>query len=192
MTTPTATRIKGTTLAATQLPSKTPEQTGLYNEVLNRSRPGITSGVDYLSRLAGGDESMFRQLEAPALRQHGELQGQLASRFSSYGSGARRSSGHALAQSGAATDLAERLQGQRMNLQSGAVSSLMGLYSQLMGTDLYDTMLTDRLKKKPSWLQKAAGIGLPIIGGVAGSFIPGIGTAAGATAGSLLGQAFTG
>ena len=79
-----------------------------------------------------------------------------------------------------------------MNLQSGAVSSLMGLYSQLMGTDLYDTMLTDRLKKKPSWLQKAAGIGLPIIGGVAGSFIPGIGTAAGATAGSLLGQAFTG
>src|SRR5882672_46659 len=66
----------------------TPEQMDLF-----RSLFGHTGQDSFLSKLAGGDEEAFGQVEAPAMRQFQGLQGQLASRFSGMGMGARRSSG---------------------------------------------------------------------------------------------------
>ena len=55
----------------------TPQQTDLFNSLFSQVGQG-----SYLGRLAGGDQSIFDQIEAPAKRQFGELQGDIASRFS--------------------------------------------------------------------------------------------------------------
>jgi hypothetical protein len=111
---------------------------------------GIQSGIDQLSQLAGGgNEELWNKLEAPALRQFGQLQGNIASRFSGMGSGARRSSGFAQSQNSAATDLAERLQGNRMGLQQQAIQDLLGLGKTLLGTQTQENMLAP--KQKSFW-----------------------------------------
>src|SRR5580698_10554595 len=60
-----------------QLSQFTPEQMQLFQSMFGQVAPG-----SYLSKLASGDQSQFDQLEAPAMRQFGELQGNIASRFS--------------------------------------------------------------------------------------------------------------
>lgn len=143
--------LKNTGYDLVSIANKTPQQSALSQGVTSRAQGGINSSVDYMTRLVQGDPEMFAQLEAPALRQFGQLQGNIASRFSGMGSGARRSSGFQNTMGAAGEDLAERLQGQRMNLQQGASQSMMNLYSQLMGEDHFDSMLTP---KKKSFFQE--------------------------------------
>ena len=118
---------------------------------------GFQQGLGQLSNLAGGDQEAFGQLEAPALRQFGELQGQLASRFSGMGSGARKSSGFQNASSSAAADLAERLQGQRLGIQQNALSQLLGLSESLLNRPTFQSGFAE--KKKPFWQEVLGGIG---------------------------------
>src|SRR5258708_12578853 len=67
----------------------TPEQLQLFQQLFSHVGP-----ESYLSRLSGGDEELFNQMEEPALRQFSQLQGGLASRFSGMGGlGARKSIG---------------------------------------------------------------------------------------------------
>src|SRR5438445_13483210 len=66
----------------------TPEQFQLLNQMIGQIGPN-----SYTSRLAGGDQSTFGEMEAPALQQFSGLMGGLASRYSGAGMGARRSSG---------------------------------------------------------------------------------------------------
>ena len=66
----------------------TPEQMNLFKSMFGQVGPD-----SFLGKLAGGDQSMFEQMEAPAMRQFQGLQGQLASRFSGMGMGSRRGSG---------------------------------------------------------------------------------------------------
>lgn len=153
-----------------QLSQFSPEQMELFQQLF--SHVGKDS---FLSKLAGGDESTFAQMEAPALKQFGALQGGLASRFSGMGSGARRSSGFQNAANQAATDFAGQLQSQRMGLQRQAIQDLMGMSSQLLGQRPYEQFLTE---KPQSFLQQ---MGLGLIGGVG----QGLGMGAGAAMGKL-------
>lgn len=128
---------------------------------------GFQQGLGQLSKLAGGDQEAFGQLEAPALRQFGELQGQLASRFSGMGSGARKSSGFQNASSSAAADLAERLQGQRLGIQQNALSQLLGLSESLLNRPTFESSFIQ--KKTPAWQQLLTSLG-GTAGQVAGQF----------------------
>lgn len=145
-----------------------PQQMQLFQQLLGGSLPGVQGGLDQLSKLASGDESQFAQLEAPAMRQFAGLQGNIASRFSGAGVGARRSSGFQNTMGGAAADFAERLQGQRMGLQQNALAQLLGISRDLLGTQMQENFLVP--KKKPFWQELLMGIG------------PGAGQALGSTA----------
>lgn len=151
------TSLHGTGYRGISVPNKTPQQMDLFNFLTGGASQGLRSGgMDFLSGLAGGDPSQFAQMEAPALRQFGQLQGNIGSRFSGIGSGAQRSSGFQNTMSGAAGDLAERLQGNRINLQQNAVNQLLGLSQSLLGQDLNENMLIP--KKTPFWQDLLLGL----------------------------------
>lgn len=156
--------LKGTGYKSVSLPTLSPEQMNLFQKLLGGSSGGVESGLSHLSELAGGDPSQFQQLEAPALRQFGQLQGNIASRFSAPGTGARHSSGFQNTMGGAAADLAERLQSQRMGLQQNAISQLLGLSHSLLGRPLSEELLIP--KKKSFWEE--------LLGGAAGGLGQGL------------------
>lgn len=161
----------------------TPEQMQLFQQMFSQVGPD-----SYLSRLAGGDQSMFAEMEAPALKQFSGMQGNLASRFSGMGQGARRSSGFQNTANAAASDFAGQLQGNRMNLQQQAIKDLMSLSSDLLGQKPYENFLYE--KKKPWWQNALAG-GLPIAGMLAGGALGGPwGAQIGASAGGAASRAF--
>ena len=135
----------------------TPEQMQLFQQLLGGASGGIGSGLEHLSKLAGGDQSYFDQLEAPALRQFGAVQGNLASRFSGMGSGARRSSGFGNTTSAAGQELSQSLQSQRMGLQNQAIKDLLGLGESLLGQRPYENTLMP--KQLSGWQQFFNSIG---------------------------------
>jgi hypothetical protein len=163
MSTPAIRGLGGTGLKALQIPNKSNEQMDIFRQLGSGSSGDISSILQQLRGLAGGgDEETWGKLEAPALRQFGQLQGQIASRFSAGGGGpgamsSRRGSGFNNAQGGAAADFAERLQGQRLGLQQGAQDRLMQLYQQLLGQDVFSTGLVP--KQKPWWQELASSLG---------------------------------
>jgi hypothetical protein len=133
----------------------TPEQMNLFSQMFGQVSPD-----SYLSRLAGGDQSQFAQLEQPAIRQFGELQSGLASRFAGMGVGANRSSGAQNAQTSAAQNFSQQLQSQRMGLQNQALKDLMSYSSELLGQRPYEQYIMQEQQKKPSfWEQLAGGFG---------------------------------
>jgi hypothetical protein len=145
----------------------TPEQMQLFRSLFAHLSPG-----GQLSKLAGGDEATFNQMEAPAMRQFAGLQGNLASRFSGMGSfGARNSSGFQNTANQASSDFAQDLQSRRTDLQRQALKDLMGMSNELLGQRPQENFL---VKKPPSFLQQLLG-GLGNIGGQIGG---GVGTAA--------------
>jgi len=124
----------------------TPEQMELFYQMIDELGPD-----SFLSRLAGGEEGIFDEVEAPALKQFNELQGGLASRFSGMGMGARKSSGFQNASNTAAQDFASQLQSNRQGLQRQAQQDLAGYKNQLLGQRPYETGLTE---KAPSTFEK--------------------------------------
>lgn len=139
-----------------------PEQMGLFKQLFGNLGPD-----SQLSKLAGGDQSQFDQLEAPALRQFSGLQGGLASRFSGMGSmGARNSSGFKNSINQASQDFASQLQSQRMSLQQNALRDLMGMSNSLLGQRPYEQFLVPQ--QKPFW-QELASAGAQGLGQAAGT-----------------------
>lgn len=151
-----------------QLQQFTPEQMQLFQSLFSHVSPD-----SYTSRLAGGDESLFEQIEAPALRQFSGLQGQLASRFSGMGMGGRKSSGFQNTANAAASEFAQNLQSQRQALQRQAILDLMGLSESLLNQRPQEKFLVQ--KPKSFWQE--------LIGGLSG----GVGQAAG-TIGTMYGM----
>lgn len=147
-----------------RLQNFTPEQMNLFQNLFSNVGPG-----SHLSRLAGGDQSLFEEQEAPALRQFNALQGNLASRFSGMGMGARRSSGFQNASTQAASDFAQDLQSRRQALQRQAIIDLMGLSESLLGQRPYDQFLVEKPQKR-SFLQQLMGGASEGIGNLLGSF----------------------
>lgn len=161
----------------------TPEQMQLFQSLFGHLSPD-----SYLSRLAGGDESLFGEMEAPALRQFNEIQGGLASRFSGMGMGSRHSSGFQNTANAASSQFAQDLQSRRQELQRQAIMDLMGLSNNLLGQRPYEQFLYE--KKKPFWQQLLGGA-LPIGGALIGGAIGGpAGAQIGGMAGSAAGSAF--
>lgn len=190
MSTPTVSRLRGTGYDAINTPTKDAGQMAWRNQVQQGLGSGTDAALKGLSGLASGDQSTFDQMSAPAWRDFGQAQGQLASRFSGMGSGARRSSGHQNAQSGAAVDFAERLQGQRLGLQQQAWEQLLGMGSHLFDSNMFETSL---IPKKKRWWESLAGTALPIAGGVVGGIYGGpAGAIAGAGIGGKASKAFFG
>lgn len=121
-----------------QIPQFTPEMMQLFKSLFSHVGPD-----SFLSKIAGGDEAAFNQMEAPALRQFSGLQGNLASRFSGMGMGSRHSSGFQNTSNAAASDFAQQLQSRRMDLQSQALKDLFGLSGSLLSKKPYETALTE-------------------------------------------------
>lgn len=145
---------------AGKLQQFTPEQIELFQSLFGHLGPD-----SFLARLAGGDEEMFQQLEAPAMKQFAGLQGDIASRFSGMGStGARRSSGFQNFSNQAAQDFASQLQSQRMGLQSQAQKDLFELSNLLMGQRPYERTLTE---KPPSFFDRWLGLAANTMGAAA-------------------------
>lgn len=143
---------------AGQLQQFTPDQMRLFSQLFSHAGPD-----SYLSRLAGGDESQFEQMEAPAWRLFNQSQGQLASRFSGMGLGARGGSGFANSSNQYASDFAQDLASKRQELQRQAIMDLMGISNSLFGQRPYEKFLTEKPENKTSELV-----------GKLGGFIPGL------------------
>ncbi len=135
-------------------------------ELHNRSFEQVAPD-SYLSRLAGGDQSLFNEIEAPALKQFSGLQGNLASRFSGMGMGARRSSGFQNEANSQAQDFAMKLQSQRQGLQRQAIGDLQSMSQQLLGQRPYEQFRYDKPKKSSGW----GGLGGAALGGIGGAFM---------------------
>lgn len=165
----------------------TPEQMNLF-----RSMFGNVGPDSYLGRLAAGDQDMFSQLEAPAMRQFNELAGNLGARFSgasgSRMTGGRKSSGFQNAGSQAAADFAQQLQSQRMGLQRQALLDLAGMQHQLLGQNPYATQLVQK-QQKQGW-GGLIGTGLGAVGGAL--FGGPAGAMMGAQLGGSIGGSFSG
>lgn len=165
-----------------QVPKYSPERMQQIEQLRGSIEPGALKGADFLSKIAGGDQSMFEQMEAPAMRQFEQLQGKTASRFSGLGMGSRRSSGFENTMSGHATDLAERLQGKRMGFQQNAIKQLMELYGNMMKDDPYQMYFQDEDEGDPWGGAMSGAISGATIGS---SLLPGWGTAIGGALGGL-------
>ena len=142
--------VKGTGMKALTMQQFTPEQLDLFKSLFGQLGPG-----SYLSKLAGGAPEMFDQLEAPALKQFAGIQGNLASRFSGMGTGARHSSGFYNTMNTAAQDFASQLQSQRLDYQRNAMRDLFEMAGLLMGQRPYETSLI--AKKQPFWKELILG-----------------------------------
>lgn len=166
-----------------QINQFTPQQHRLFKQMFGQVSPD-----SYLSRLAGGDQSMFEEMEAPAFRQFNQLQGNLASRFSGMGGGARRSSGFKNMSSAAASNFAQDLASQRQALQRQAIMDLMGISQSLLGQRPYEKFLVEKQQKQPSGFGSLIGAG---VGGLGGFLAGGpVGAMQGAQFGYGLGSAF--
>lgn len=159
-----------------QMSQFTPEQMQLFQQMFSQVSP-----ESYTSRLAGGDESLFNEMEAPALKQFSGLQGNLASRFSGMGMGGRKSSGFQNSANTAAQDFASQLQSQRQGLQRQAIQDLQSMSQSLLGQRPYEQFLVPKQQKQSSGWGGLAGAGI----GAAGGFLAG--GPAGALAGGKLG-----
>lgn len=157
-----------------QVPNFTREQMDLFQQLFSHVGP-----QSYLSRLAGGDQGLFSEMEEPALRQFGELQSSIANRYSGAGLGARRSSGFQNEQTSAAQNFASQLQAQRQGLQRQAIQDLLSNSQMLLGQRPYETYLYQQ--PKPWWQELLSGLG-----GSAGQALGGFGTTFGASKLGLL------
>lgn len=162
-----------------------PEQMQLFKDSFQYINPQSN-----LARLAGGDPQAFQQMEAPALRQFNELQGNLASRFSGMGSfGGRRSSGFQNAATSAASNFAQELQANRQALQRQALMDLMGYSNSLLSQKPYETFLTPKQRGGFNWGGAAGGL----LGGIGGFLTGGpLGAFQGAGLGYNVGSGLSG
>lgn len=152
----------------------TPEQIELFSSLFGHLGPD-----SFLSKIAGGDEEAFNQMESPALKQFAGLQGNIASRFSGMGLGGRRSSGFQNTMNQSASDFASQLQSNRQNLQRQALMELMGMSNTLLSQRPYENFYYQKPEKQGFGGLIGAGLG-----GLGGFFAGG---PAGAMTGAQLG-----
>jgi hypothetical protein len=137
-----------------QLPTMTPEQLKLLNDIIAQIDPQQLSlyndstykaGLPFLMQLLGGDTSAIEQ---PVMRQFNEqiLPG-IANRVSGLGAGAQRSSGYQNMLSDAASDLAGNLASLKYNARSNALNTALS-YSQAGNNSLMN-MASLALGKEP-------------------------------------------
>jgi hypothetical protein len=132
---------------------------------------GYTGEDSYTARLAAGDEDIFNEIEAPQMRKFEALMGQMGSRFSGMGMGARKGSGFNIEGTNAANEFQQDLASKRQELQRNAVKDLYEMSQMLMGNQPQEQQLIEKPKK---WWEEAA----TAFAGGAGKGIGEAGTAA--------------
>lgn len=148
-----------------------PEQMQLFQQLM-----GMMGPDSFLSKLAGGDQSMFEEMEAPAWRQLQEAQGGLASRFSGMGGGAmsaRKGSGFQNMANQQSQDFAMGLQSQRQQLQQQALMDMMNMGNMLMGQRPFEKFMTQKRQKQNPWADIMGALGGEIPGAITGAFTGG-------------------
>lgn len=166
-----------------QIQKFTPEQQELFSNLLSNVSPD-----SYLGKLAGGDQSAFEEMEAPAMRQFSALQGNIASRFSGMGTGGRKSSGFQNTMNQASSDFAQDLASKRLQTRMDALKELMSFSQMLMGQEPYETGLVQKQQKPSGWSSFGSSLGSAIPGAISGFFAGGPpGALAGAGIGALQG-----
>lgn len=138
----------------------------------------------YLSKIAGGDEDFFREMEAPALRQQQGIMSGATSRFGNLGMGSAKSGAFSMPTT-SFKDFAKALQASRTQQRMNATNSLMSGSNQFLSNNPREQFLlpeVDEFKgsKLPSTVFGAAGgamqgasvAGWPgaILGGVYGGY----------------------
>jgi hypothetical protein len=141
-----------------QLQQFTPEQLGLFQQLFGQVGPD-----SYLSRLAGGDEQTFNQIEAPQMRQFQNLLGQAGSRFSGLGMGAKNGSGFQNSTGQIVSDFAQDLASRRQGLQRQAIMDLHNMSQDLLNQRPYQRNLVS--KEDNPWY----GIAGQLVGAVPGA-----------------------
>lgn len=168
-----------------QMQKFTPDQMKLFQQMFSQVSPD-----SFLSKLSQGDEDIFNDIEAPAWRDFQQAQGDLASRFSGQGMGARGGSGFQNAINQQSSDFVTNLQSQRRALQRQALNDLMGFSNDLLSQEPYQRQLYEK-PKKLSFLQKLIGGGLRAGGTAAGAYFGGpAGGSAGYHGANALSEAF--
>lgn len=136
-----------------QLNNFTPQQQQLFGQLFGHLGPD-----SYLSKLAGGDQSMFDEIEAPAKRQFSGQIGNISSRFSQ--GGARRSSGFQNSATAASSNFAQELASNRQQLQRQALQDLFGMSNMLLGQRPEDRFLVEKPQKQGGgWDSFLSGLG---------------------------------
>ena len=166
-----------------------PQQSGLYNQLLQAGKGSFGGASNYYKSLLSDNNSTFDAYAAPEMRQFREQTiPDLSEQFAGMGAGGLSSSGFRNAAVNAGTDLSERLGAIRAQLRQQGAQGLMGIGQQGMqsyGENIY------RPAQPGFGQQMAPAIGMGI-GALAGSFLPGAGTAMGASLGNQVGSLFSG
>jgi len=135
---------------AGQLQQFTPEQLQLFQSLFSQLGPDSD-----LFKMASGDQSFFDEMERPALRDFGALQGNIASRFSGQGMGARRSSGFQNTMNQEGSDFAQRLAANRQSLSRQALQDLFQMSNMLMNEKPFERIISGKEQKEPGFWQQA-------------------------------------
>jgi hypothetical protein len=134
---------------AGQLQQFTPEALEMYQRLFSQLGPDSD-----IFKMASGDESFFDEMERPALRDFGALQGNMASRFSGQGMGARRSSGFQNTMNQEGSDFAQRLASNRQKLSRDALKDLFEMSHMLMNEKPFERIISGKEQKEPGfWKQ---------------------------------------
>lgn len=141
----------------------TPEQYELFQRGFENVAPD-----SFTARLARGGEDIFSEVEEPALRQFNELQGNIASRFSGQGMGARKSSGFQNTMSAASRDFASQLQANRQQLQRQAIQDLMGMSETILNRRPQEKGLVQKSGNSGGWGEFLGTLGGAGIGALTG------------------------
>ena len=135
---------------AGQLQMFTPEQLEMFQNLFSQLGPESD-----LFKMASGDQSFFDEMERPALRDFGALQGNMASRFSGQGMGARRSSGFRNTMNQEGSDFAQRLSANRQKLSRDALKDLLSMSDLLMNERPFERIVSGKEQKEPGFWQQA-------------------------------------
>lgn len=128
----------------------TPEQWNLFRSMM----PFLEEGSS-LYQQAMGEPGAFEEIEAPARKQFGQMQSNIANRYSGMGIGGRTSSGFGQEQNAAAQQFAESLQAKRQGLSRQALQDLATMAQMLMGQEPYGYM-----EEEPSFWKSILGSGI--------------------------------
>lgn len=166
-----------------QFANFTPEQMQLFNALLGKSSGamsggGLSEGLDYLSRLAGGQALGFQQEEAPAYEAYNKALAQQAQRYA--GLGAMGSSSFQNLASQGAQELGMNLAARRGELQRRAIENLLGFSERMLQQQPYSYL--QEKENKPDWLGLLGSLG----GTFAGSALGPLGSAVGSQLGTNL------
>lgn len=137
-------------------PIYNPQQEDLLNQILGGISPNITSALQNLQNILGGNESTFESFERPARRNFEQKTlPTIAERFTGqFGEGSQRSSAFGQALGTAGKELEEDLFSKRIGFQGDALSQIL----QLLGSGLAPRQYQYTRPREPGFIENV-GVG---------------------------------